>query len=294
MVSIGSTTAKARSTSRKVIAGASTGATVFVLLVVLVIALFMRKRRQKSNGQNNPDLPGASTFSRKSRGSTICSVREIDNNSTVGPIRELPDSGKAELLDQQTPSGSGNEISELSTALPVVHELRTNRSSVEQFMIQANHTTTCKIFMSPKISRKSASSAGSTDDKPYVETVISASAQRSMIRTSTETSQPKTHMCGSYMRKPLDLNRSLPPLPFSESPTVPPVTPTFQKSSSFYQRPKAIVPASRVSTSISVIPKRIVLERSETLDDRECSVFELFPEGHGMCDPTWAVGVGAL
>ncbi|KAL9630669.1 MAG: hypothetical protein Q9164_006303, partial [Protoblastenia rupestris] len=225
----------------------SVGITVFVLVVALVIALLCRKSRQKSNKQIGANVPEASTLSQEPKKLSIRSVREIDDNSIVGPIRELPDSGKAELLDEQSPSGSGNEIPEISDTLPVVHELRTHRSSKEHFMLPGNRASMCRIFMSTKISRRSAFTVGPTDGAPYVETVISASAQQSMIRTSTATSNLKTEIYESYMRRPLDLDRPLPPTPISESPMVSPVTPTFQKTSSLRQRPKAIAPASRFS-----------------------------------------------
>ncbi|KAL9128508.1 MAG: hypothetical protein Q9217_002835 [Psora testacea] len=188
IITIRSTTAMPGHISQKAIIGTRVGATVFVLLVVIALALFVYNLRRKSNKQIDADLPEASTLSQERKISISCSVREIGNNSTVGPIRELPDSGKAELLDEQSPSGSGNEISEMSEAHPVVHELRTHRSSMEQFMIQANSTSTCKIFVSTKILRKSAFGVDSTDGTRYVETMISASAQQSMIRSSTDTS----------------------------------------------------------------------------------------------------------
>ncbi len=73
----------------------------------------------------------------------------------VGPVRELPNSAKAkeELLNMQAPSGSGNEVAEMSEALaPVSDELRTNRSS--HVMVQTRNPNRCKIFTSTKISRE--------------------------------------------------------------------------------------------------------------------------------------------
>ena len=152
------------------------------------------------------------------------SAQEIDSKNMVEPIRELPDSAKAtvELLNEQAPSGSGNEIPEMPDAL--LHdsdELQTSRGS--HVMVQIRTANTCKIFTPSKIPRKSWTTIESSDGSPCIETVIFALAQReSPIINSPSTihSNLEAEIFSLYRRKSLDLNRSLPPTPISESPQV--------------------------------------------------------------------------
>ena len=168
-------------------------------------------------------------------------MREIDNNSLCGPIRELPDSGKAELLDEASPSGSGHEIKEMCQSVPfVVHELGTHRSSKEQVM-DTQTANKGNIVKSTEISRISCPSHESSDSTPCIETVISASTHRSSseLSPSTPGSTTATDVASPSLPKPeglsshkstdeaiiprsLDLNRSLPPTPISESPQLSP------------------------------------------------------------------------
>lgn len=55
---------------------------------------------------------GSPRSSEEIKPSNISALHEVDNNSLYLQ-RELPDSGKVELLDENSPSGSGNEISEM-------------------------------------------------------------------------------------------------------------------------------------------------------------------------------------
>ncbi|KAL9100992.1 MAG: hypothetical protein Q9163_003697 [Psora crenata] len=254
LITIPSATAMASHISREAIIHASVGATGFVLLVVLVIALFLfRKRLQKNKKQVDASSPEASTLPPQPNIWAICSLREIGNNS------------------------AGNEIFEMSEAHPIVHELRTKRSSKERFMIPAGGTS--KIFMSTKISRKSALGVGSTDGTPYAETVISASAQQSMIRKSTDTSSNlESEIYGLYMRRSLDLNRTLPPTPICESPMVSLVAPTSDNRSSFHQRLKPIIPASLRSIPASTFAEGIISRYSEAFGGRERSSLISTPE----------------
>ena len=182
------------------------------------------------------------TSSQEPRALSVKYAREIGYNSMVEPFRELPDSAKArvELLNEQSPSGSGNEISEMPEVLPPVsHELRADRGSY--VMVQTRTANRWKIFTSTKISRKSWTSLALSDRATCVETAISTSPlQRKGIsigRSSIDTSNLEAEIYSFYIRKSLDLNRSLPPTPISESPQISPVLADFNVPSSFYQRP---------------------------------------------------------
>ena len=189
--------------------------------------------------------------------------REIGYNSMVEPFRELPDSAKArvELLNEQSPSGSAIEISELPEVLPPVsHELRADRGS--HVMVQTRNADRWKIFTSTKISRKSWTSLALSDRATCVETAISTlPLQRkgtSIGRSSIDTSTPEAEIYSLYLRKSLDLNRSLPPTPISESPQISPVLAGFNSPSSFHQRPQIAKVSARVSMSAFNSPARPV------------------------------------
>ena len=188
---------------------------------------------------------------------------ELGYNSMVEPFRELPDSAKAgvELFNKQSPSGSGIEISEMPDVLPPVsHELRADRGS--HVMVQTRTADRWKIFTSTKISRKSWPSLALSDRATYVETAISTSPlQRSGIsrrRSSIDTSNPEAEIYSLYIRKSLDLNRSLPPTPISESPQTSSVLADLYAPSSFYQRPQMAKVSARVSMSAFDSPARPV------------------------------------
>ena len=203
------------------------------------------------------------TSSQQPRASSFKYAAEIGYNSMVEPFRELPDSAKArvELLNEQTPSGSCIEISEMPEVLPPIsHELRADRGS--HVMVQTRTADRWKIFTSTKISRKSSTSLALSDRATYVETAISTSPMQrrgiSRGRSSIDTSNPEAEIYSLYTRKSLDLNRSLPPTPISESPKISPVLAEFYVPSSFYQRPQMAKVSARVSMSAFDSPARPV------------------------------------
>lgn len=141
-------------------------------------------------------------------------------NSLIGLHRELPDSGKQELLNMESPSGSGKEVLELSgSSEAVAHELperfsgaarktMTGYISKERPMTQhRNASNKCKIFVSTNMASESCTSIDTLSDIPCVETAISA-----------------------YSAKAVFVNRSLPPTPISESPQVSPVEISFRRT----------------------------------------------------------------
>ena len=201
------------------------------------------------------------TSSQQPRDLSVKSAAEIGYNSMVEPFRELPDSAKArvELLDEQSPSGSGIEISEMPEVLPPVsHELRADRGS--HVMVQTRTADRWKIFTSTKISRKSRTSLALSDRATHAETAISTSAlQRKgtiIGGSSIDTSNPEAELYSLYIRKSLDLNRSLPPTPISESPQMSPVLASFNVPSPSCQRPQIAKVSARVSMSAFDSPAR--------------------------------------
>ena len=153
-------------------------------------------------------------------------AHELDHNSMAGNVRELPDSTRArvELPSEQAPLAPDNEIFEMSEALPPIpQELKPGRGP--QVMVQERTADTWKIFFPTKIPRRSWASIASSDGAPCVGTVISPSTQRkelNMDEASIITSNLEAEILSLYVRTPLDLSRSLSPIPISERPQVSP------------------------------------------------------------------------
>lgn len=229
IVTISSTTATPNHISRVAVIGISIGAAIFSLLNILAVVFFVRRQQGKIPPQVESNTPEPSTPLKDFNTRTICSIPEIDQNSLCGPYRELPDNGKAELLDENFPSGSGKDISEMGQAPPpVVHELRTTRSSKDHAMVQIGKKG--GIFVSTKFSRKSWTSIESSDGTPCIETLISSSPWHSNLildKSSVHSFDIEKEILASYRRKSLNLQRSLPPTLISESPQVSPVIGTF-------------------------------------------------------------------
>lgn len=108
------------------IVGATVGTAAGVLFLIFILILVIRKVRGKSSRKNESEAIGSL---KRFNGLGISnSVHEVDNNSLHRGCREIPDTGKAELLDENWPSGSGNNIQEMPSHSPppVMHELMTN------------------------------------------------------------------------------------------------------------------------------------------------------------------------
>lgn len=188
-----------------------------------------KKRRNHQHGERDHDIIDLTDLQQQP-------VREMAMHGFVGPPRQLSATGKAELLDAATTSGSGKEVSELSgpsepvahelaeTFAPVAYELMTHGTADGRSMIQ-NHGARSKytIFVSTNVSSQSWTSIGTSTDIPCVGTTICSQ-------------KPKT----------VDLDRSLPPTPISESPQISPVIADFsgsvttrKGSEAFVERPAA-------------------------------------------------------
>ena len=144
-------------------------------------------------------------------------VRDLttDRKSTENP-KDIRESEKIEHLGRRSPSIT--EYEPPQSPPPVVHPLRPRRDSNGSPAVQSHyHKSRFGIFVSTGISARS--SDGTSSDAPGVQTRIY--------------SLPR--------RKSIDLDRSLPPTPISESPqTLSPVMTTFNISSRFSTRPRLI------------------------------------------------------
>lgn len=180
--------------------GIAIGVTTFVLLCLLAAFITLKKGRKAHDRNRNGGRLFEKERSVQSESSEF--PQEIDMKSLIEIYEELPDSGKAELLDQTMLSGSGQEISELSQpSVSIIHELMAHRSSDQSSTIQVYKPGGTRV------------SIGSTD-----------SANRSTTNTGVWTDT----VCGgttisSQRSKTIDLNRSLPPTPMYENFQVTPI-----------------------------------------------------------------------
>ena len=131
--SINSTTLTRKSSpvSKKSTVGLSVGTSGGLLVLIFVLVFATRKLRGRTSKKVNLNGTGMSN-----------SIYEIDNNSLFWGFRELSDTGRAELLDQQMPSGSGKVIHEMPTPSPPLPtlELMAGPSLRNQSLMSANRS----------------------------------------------------------------------------------------------------------------------------------------------------------
>lgn len=204
----------------------SIGLTVVFILVVVLVYLAqkrLRKHFQKIDTSNT----GSPIFSPVIKPSNLSALHEIDNNS-LQRFKELPDSGKVELLDGNSPSGSGNQISEMPqspTPVPLC-ELGTRHTSVATSTLnRQSDRNRHAIFVKTGILRESRDSSDpALRESPCVETVISSSPKHKAQVLDRPLRTP-------HERTPEYLNRALPSIPSSDSTQV---SPTKSISSSHF------------------------------------------------------------
>lgn len=169
------------------------------------------------------------------RSSVPDSAREVGNNSIVGSVREFPDTGVAELLDellhQLSPTDPRHQTRSGSRAIPEPsYELRSHRSSL--ILAQTRSSSIGPLYITKQVPRKGRMTIATSDSRSSVQVVLSTAAQQFDVDediASVVTSELKTQIYSSYLRKPLDLNRSLPPTPISETPSTTPILASFNR-----------------------------------------------------------------
>lgn len=96
----------------------------------------------------------------------------------------------------------------------MAHELRSYTTSRHHSVSHTHSVNASRILISTRISRKSRTSLRSSSSAPCVETTISSSAHRENLnRGHTSVIAPTTaaEIYDLYMRRSLNLDRSLPP-----------------------------------------------------------------------------------
>ena len=199
--------------SHNSIIGLSIGLTALVILVAVLVYFTRQKLRKHFWKNDTSNNTGSPIFSPEIKPANLSALHEIDNNSLLR-FRELPDSGKVELLDGTSPSGSGNQISEMPqspTPAPLC-ELGTRHTSIAASSLnRQSDRTKHGILVKTGILRESRdSSEPSLKESPCVGTVISSSPKnKSQVQDRPLRTPPE--------RTPEYLNRALPSIPSSDS-----------------------------------------------------------------------------
>lgn len=171
--------------SRKAVISISIAVTVFVILIALALSFVIRRwwRNTKTRNSNNT---GAIKPVREPEALTTIPTQEIGHDSLYGVLQELHDSGKVELLDEQSPSGSGCEINELPQSSPLVlHEPITRPDSqIAPMARNLNSTNRFPNFVSPETVGESWTNVRSAIITPYIESVINAPPRRLMLNVN--------------------------------------------------------------------------------------------------------------
>ncbi|KAM0794413.1 aspartic peptidase domain-containing protein [Usnea florida] len=197
--------------SRSAIIGLSFGVAIFVGLLATLVFFTRKRLRKRKNLQTNDvgENAGDSSLPQDVKPANLSAVHEIGDN-TFYFQRELPDSGKVELLDKSAPSGSGNKILEMahnSEPAPLC-ELGTRHTSIASSSLRRQSDRNRRaIIVKTGILHESVDSASVLNASAFVETVISSSPRRESPSISPERPQ----------WTPEYLNRALPSIPSSDS-----------------------------------------------------------------------------
>ena len=234
-------------------------------MIAGAIYVYVRRRSRRLRQQREDNASEPSNTTPDVRPLTIDSIREIDNNSMVGPFRELPDTGMTELPGPQSLQAARNSILETAVSpRPTVHELRTHRSSQEKVIVMKgrSHIDKTSTATQPRSQSHISASTRNSARRPIrsIKTQTAVSTQKSDSRSSIDSISLKTAIYASYMRKPLDLQRSLPPTPISESPMVSPLAHRFTGTASSRLRSQSVGIAPPVPIS-AVTPRPKLVSR---------------------------------
>ena len=172
----------------------------------------MKKRRKAHYKRMDATRSQTKPLSLRPISPVAMEVQEIDINSLIGIYRELPDSGKAELLDQATPTGSGNNIFELSDpSLEGAHEIMTHQRLSQEALVSREEGANA-ILVSTEMSRRSYASSSASDKATDVETTVSSQQIKDSDRQRPLPSPPTSESHQSTpAAKSLDGCHSTPP-----------------------------------------------------------------------------------
>ena len=238
--------------SRGVITGASLGATALLILIILLITLAVRKWRRKHSKRLSSD---STKPLKRQEILAVFPIQEMGHDSLYGVPRELADSGRAELMDDKSPSGSDKEMLELPQAPPpVYYELFADTAScgsrkthTQRPSIASSAKSKTAIYVSTRILTQSRTSIERSSTPRVQTTITSGPSPRPKFPSRPEPLYLNRSSCPKALAP--DLTRPLPPTPISESPQVSPVTPYSQQSRRGLRRVPVRAPPNSMSTS---------------------------------------------
>ena len=203
---------KSKKIHEDVIIGTSIGATMLLVIALAAAIIMIRKRRHKAGVPKDHQVqidiaPNYDPLPELDYGNGG-SVREIGNNSLIGPYREAPDNELSELLGRHSLSNLHVDMPEGSVGI----------NPMTTMLIDPNGD---RSLFSDGVRTGNRMINGSIASNSSAETVNSAAEVANSPDTeiaSVGTSNIEHEIYASYIRRSLDLNRSLPPTPVSESP----------------------------------------------------------------------------
>ena len=214
-ITAGSTTKKSISRTAKI--GIGIGSTTIFLIGVLAVFWFVRRHLRDRRRTDQQTETRSSDSSARSGTPSVPVAQEIAIRSLIDLGRELPDNGRLELHDMTRPRAQACEtpsrcastrVHELQEpCAPIAHELQSPNNHEHGIVIQDQRAKSkTGIIVSTNMTRQSCTGEIATTEIPCVKTTISS---------------PK---CGL-----VNLNRSLPATPISESPQCSPQIAAFAR-----------------------------------------------------------------
>ena len=183
------------------------------LTVILILIWLWRWRRRKAKSATM-QLPKELAAHPSSQSSKISGPHEIHTSSIYSPIPEAYDTGKLELIDNHSPSGSGKHIHEMANASTShVWEMATSitpqrKISREAITLREGPQRPLAVIVQRRTSWNSCTSFDTSIQSSVVETTISAMVSP----LSPKRTHPRRE---SRRHRSINLNRPLPPLPQS-------------------------------------------------------------------------------
>ena len=195
----------------------------FSLSLIAILWTVKKKQKQKMRGDHKEERvldPPASMESQQQL------VQEISADNIISLYQELPDNGRAELVEPFA---------------PIAHELMTHGTSDERSTVQYHDARNAPTMSASHVRARDSSTT---------------------IDTSTSMSYVQTNVY-SHNLKSVDVHRSLPPTPISESLQVSPVEGRFGRRVTARQRSDLLVEESAavksVCGAIGRVPPHILL-----------------------------------
>lgn len=159
------------------------GSAALLMIIIAIIFIVRRKRqhaRQQAHHGLNHDVTEHQQPPQDQRLSITNSAQEIDNDNNIGFIREIPDTGLAEMLHElppeMSPSRPDHDTIPTSKVHPQLsHELRAHRSF--QVMEPTRVSSHGPLGRMKEVPERRCEDTMTAEGAPSVEKVLGMSAQ---------------------------------------------------------------------------------------------------------------------